>query len=217
MNKSIIKLLSFCLLCVICFTSCERYPIRALLGVPNRIDDWPNPWYLYDDEINTKGSLEPFKWESYTGCANWDKVKLDFSYRDGAKSGRKCMIFSWVGNVNDSSSTYFGFGLMSTEYTGGVINLSTSEYTNLKFWIRGHLNSNCMFEISIPKTGSSVPWVSYKMTPSEITTNWQEVVVPIPNIEYMDGLEYDIAFALIASGTTNGGTVYLDDIRFCKD
>ena len=105
MNKKFITLLSFCLFCIICFASCERYPVRALLGIPDRFDSWPNPWYLYDDEINTKGSLEPFKWESYTGCADWDKVKLDFACTSNPKRGQKCARLTWIGNVNDPSIT----------------------------------------------------------------------------------------------------------------
>ena len=216
MNKKFITLLSFCLFCIICFASCERYPVRALLGIPDRFDSWPNPWYLYDDEINTKGSLEPFKWESYTGCADWDKVKLDFACRNNPKNGRKCMQLYWEGNSQDLSSTYFGFGLMATEYTGRTINLSTSGYTTLKFWIRGQLNANCSFTISIPKNEEQ-SWVFRTLSNSEITQNWTEYTIQLPYIEDMTEIEYDIAISLIADGVTNGGTVYLDDIRLCKD
>lgn len=79
MNKNFIKLLSVCLICMVCFLSCERYPIRTLLGLPDNIDSWPDPWYIYDNEINTKGSLEPFRWQDDPTCAGWDKVKLDFA------------------------------------------------------------------------------------------------------------------------------------------
>lgn len=216
MNKNILKLLSFCLFFVICFTSCERYPVSALLGIPNKIDSWPDIWYLYDDEINTKGSLAPFKWESYTGCADWDKVSLDFACKYHPKNGRNCMKLTWVGNSQDPSSTYFGFGLMATEYDGGIINLSTSGYTNLKFWIRGHLYNGCSFKIEIPKKNGG-SWINCELTNVDITSNWTEYTIPLPYIEDMTEIEYDIAISLIADGTTNGGTVYLDDIRFTKD
>ena len=216
MNKKFITLLSFCLFCVICLVSCERYPVRALLGIPDRFDSWPNPWYIYDDEINTKGSLEPFKWESYTGCADWDKVKLDFACRNNPKNGRKCMQLYWEGNSQDLSSTYFGFGLRATEYPGGVINLSTSGYTTLKFWIRGKLEANCSFTISIPKNEEQ-SWVFRTLSNAEISSNWTEYTIQLPYIEDMSAIEYDIAISLIADGVTNGGEVYLDDIRLCKD
>ena len=219
MNKNIVKLLSFCLLgiiCFACFTSCERYPVRALLGVHERLDSWPETWYIYDDEINTKGSLEPFKWESYTGCADWDKVKLDFACTNNPKRGRKCVQLTWIGNVNDPDSGYFGFGLMATEYKGGIVNMSTSEYTNLKFWIRGELFKNCSFKMEIPKKSGGT-WISRTLTASEVTPTWTEITIQIPNIEDMTEIEYDISISLIADGISNGGTVYLDDIRFTRD
>lgn len=218
MNKNFLKLLSFCLICLICFASCERYPVSALLGIPAKIDSWPDPWYLYDDEINTKGSLAPFKWESYTGCADWDKVKLDFACKYHPKMGRNCMQLTWVGNSNDPGSSYFGFGLMATEYPGGIVNLSTSDYTNLKFWIRGTLYNNCSFKIEIPRKGSDSPWVVREIKANEISSaDWTEIVIPLPNIEDMTEIEYDIAISLVSDGITNGGTIYLDDIRFTKD
>ena len=217
MNRNIIKLLSFCLFRVICFTSCERYPVSALLGIPNRIDSWPEVWYLYDDEINTKGSLAPFKWESYTGCADWDKVALDFSCKDHPKNGRRCVKLTWVGNSNDPGKTYFGFGLKATEQDGRTINLSTSGYTKLKFWIRGTLYNNCSFQIKVPKNETESWAKSELLTNSDINVGtWKEYVVALPT-EDMDKVEYDISISLIANGTTNGGTVYLDDIRFTRD
>ena len=204
---------------MICFASCERYPVRTLLGIHDQIDSWPDVWYLYDDEINTKGSLEPFKWESYTGCADWDKVKLDFACRDNPKRGQKCVRLTWIGNVNDPSSGYFGFGLMATEYKGGVIHLSKSGYVNLKFWIRGELFENCKFRMEIPRgeEAGGGNWAYVELLKSDVTKSWQEVVVQLTNIDEMDFIEYDIAISLIADGMTNGGTVYLDDIRFTKD
>ena len=85
---------------------------------------------------------------------------------------------------------------------------------NLKFYIRGTLNKNCLFQIDIP--GS---YFGYVLSSSEVTFNWQEVVVDMQDfISYMGNLEYVIAFALKAEGgVTNGGTVYIDNIRFTKD
>ena len=201
---------------MICFTSCERYPIRSLLGLPKPIDSWPEPWYIYDDEINTKGSLEPKRWEDDPSCADWNKVKLNFDCKDNPKNGRKCLQFTWVGNVNDSSSGFFGFGLMATEYPGGIVNLSTSGYANLKFWIKGTLYNNCSFKIEIPKHGGG-SWVYKTLSPTEVTPYWTEYTIQLPNIDDMTEIEYDISMSLIADGTTNGGTVYLDDIRFTRE
>jgi len=217
MNKKFIKLLSFCMFCIICFTSCERYPVSALLGIPKPIDSWPDPWYLYDDEINTKGSLAPKRWDDDPSCADWDKVKLDFACKYHPKNGRNCIQFIWLGNINDSDKGYFGFGLMARENPGGVINLETSGYSNLKFWIKGTLYNNCSFKMEIPRRGSNTPWVVREIKSYEISSsNWTEIVIPLPNVEDME-IEYDVAISLVSDGITNGGTVYLDDIRFTRD
>ena len=160
--------------------------------------------------------MEPKRWEDDPYCDDWNKVKLDFACTNSPKNGRKCVQFTWLGNVNNPDKTFFGFGLMATEKLGGIINLSTSGYTNLKFWIKGTVYTNCTFRIEIPKRGGSGFWVRRDLD-AEVTGNWQEIVVSLPDIEDMTEIEYDITIALIANGTTNGATIYLDDIRFTKD
>lgn len=220
MNKKLIKLLSFCLLCMICFTSCERYPLRTLLGIPDRIDSWPDIWYIYDDEINTKGSLEPYLFDHNPDgslnpyCDNWHRVYVDFACTDNPKVGSKCIIFRWIGNSTDASSptkTFFSFGLQSREQLGGVVNLTNSGYTKMKFWIRGTLYNNCSFEISIPGTSASKKFGEGEIN---ITPSWEEYEIDISSV---GEIEFDLGMALSASGITNGGTVYIDDIRFVKE
>ncbi|MBR4632312.1 MAG: hypothetical protein IKO48_03205 [Elusimicrobia bacterium] len=211
MNKKIIKLLSFCLLCMMFFISCERYPVKALLGLSDPIDSWPDPWYIYDDEINTKGSLAPYRWEDEPTCADWNKAKLDFACTDNPKRGRKCVQLTWVGNVNDPGKYFFGFGLRAREWEGGTIDMSSSGYKSLKFYVRGTLYENCELCIEIPGFIEISSADEFTVTPS-----WQEVVFKIDSA-LMKSVEYDIAISLKTSGTTNGGTIYLDDIRFTKD
>lgn len=194
---------------MVCFLSCERYPIRTLLGLPDNIDSWPDPWYIYDDEINTKGSLEPFRWQDDPTCAGWDKVKLDFACTTNPKNGRKCISFYWQGNVNDPGKSFFGFGLQARENLGGKIDLTNSGYTYLKFWIRGSLNSNCSFEMTIPDTLTKITIDSGQIYPY-----WKEYVVLINGA---GEIEFDLSMALKTTGITNGGQVYIDDIRFCKE
>ena len=210
MSKSKFGLLVLFLLCSVFFVSCERYPIEALVGVPARIDSWPDPWYIFDDQINTRGSMEPYRWKDSPYCANWDKVSLSFSFTHGTKRGYNCMMLSWIGNVNDPGKSFFGFGLQSREQSGGKVALGKAGYTSLKFWIKGELYDSCTFEISVPGTSVTGDFGS-----TEITSEWQEKTVPM-NLSSTAEVEYLISFALKTSGKTNGGTVYLDDIRFVK-
>lgn len=215
MKKNKILLLILAFFCMGIFVSCDRYPIEAIVGIPGRIDSWPNPWYIYDDQINTRGNMEPYRWVDDKWCASWNYAKVDFSRTDGAKSGHKCMYFTWIGNSSDTSgATYFGFGLMAREVLGEKIALGKAGYSNMKFWIKGSLNSNCQFKIEIPGTS-----VAKTVTASELSSQWQEIVVPMSSIGPSDEVEFALALSLAAIDgdvKTNGGTVYLDDIRFVK-
>lgn len=227
MNKIFIKLLSVCFVCMICFTSCDKYPIDALLGLKDPVGTWPNPWYLYDDQWNTKGSQDPFLFDHYESgeinpyCDTWDNVKLDFNCTDSSQSGTKCIKFSWIGNSNGSGKTFFTFGMLSRVKKGNrieSIDLSESGYTKLKFCIRGTLYKDCCFEIGIP----GVDEATKEYSAQEISPVWQEKEIDI-NLNGATKIMYDLSLGLKVSigagigGTTNGGSVYLDNIRFTKD
>lgn len=216
MKRNKIALLIVALFCVVSFISCDRYPVEAIVGIPGRIDSWPNPWFVYDDQINTRGNMEPFRWVDDPYCASWLYASVDFSHTGGVKRGNRCMKFTWVGDQTDTSgATYFGFGLMAREVLGEKMALGKAGYINMKFWIRGSLTENCSFRIEIPGTMSDN---SATLNSSQVTSEWTEVTVPL-DIYPTEEVEYVIAFALKptdASLKTNGGTVYLDDIRFVK-
>ena len=216
MNRIFNKFLFIFFVCVVFFTSCEKYPVDALLGLNAPIAAWPDTWYLYDDEFNTKGNSEPYVWKDDPFCDSWNNAVLVPDCTDAPQSGTKCIKFTWTGNSNNSEKTYFGFGMQSRNDMGGTIDLTNSGYRYLKFYVRGTLNKNCSFHIEIPRS-----YFDYVLPNSEkeVTSNWQEIVINIQNkIPYMGNLEYVIAFSLKAEGgVTNGGTVYIDNIRFTKD
>lgn len=220
MNKSKISLFILSLVFAVCFVSCERYPIQALVGVPNKFESWPNPWYIYDDQINTKGSLVPQEWADNPYCDTWrdsdgrKRVILDFEYKSGVHSGKNCIKFYWRGNEDNTSKTFFGFGLMAREEPGGKIALGEAGYTSLKFYLKGKLEYGCAFEINVPGTN-----VSRSISAHEISSSWQEFEIPMNAV---GNVEYTIAMSLkldgsVVTDTTNGGTVFLDDIKFVKD
>ena len=229
MYKIWIKLLFICCICVIFFTSCEKYPIDALLGISNPVRSWPDTWYVYDDQFNTKGILEPYLFKDYADgspnpyCDSWDNVILDFDCRE-APLGTKCIKFSWVGNTRNIAGnikTFIAFGMQSRVKLGDTIDISNSGYKYVKFYIKGHLYDNCKFDISVP-INTERDKVSYTVTNAEISSNWEEKVIPIKDIDLMDKLEYVISLSLSIESDkvtllTNGGTVYIDNIRFTKD
>ena len=232
MNKVFIKLLSCCFICMILLLSCDKYPINSLLNPHDPIGNWPNPWYLYDDQWNTKGTLEPYIFKDYPDgspnpyCDTWEHVKLNFSCTDFPQSGISCIMFYWKGNSQDVSvprKTFISFGMQSRIKLGETIDISVSGYRYLKFYLRGDLYENCVFELSIPnKDVPDTPWVKYQARNTDITPYWKEITIELPEekVSQMTNLEYCIAMALKIgdfSGITNGGTVYLDNIRLTKD
>ena len=215
MNKIASKLLSIFFICFVFFTSCEKYPIDALLGLSDTIGAWPDIWYVYDDQFNTKGNPEPYVWKDDVYCDSWNNAVLVPDCTDAPQSGTKCIKFTWTGNSNNSEKTYFGFGMQSRSESGGAIDLTNSGYKYLKFYVRGNLNKNCIFKVEIPKSYACT------LSSSEITSDWQEFYIDLQDNSgrgKLNDLEYVIAFALKAEGgVTNGGTVYIDNIRFTKD
>ena len=218
MNKIASKLLSIFFICFIFFTSCEKYPIDALLGLHESIGAWPDVWYVYDDEFNTKGNPEPYVWKDDT-CDSWNNAKLTADCTDNPQSGTKCIKFKWGGNSNNnpnnSGKKYFGFGMQSRNEMGGTIDLTNSGYKYVKFYVRGTLCENCYFNIEIPNT-----MYGTVLSSSEITSNWEEHYFPLEEAYYYDlkNLKYVIALSLKTDGgVTNGGEVYRDNIRFVKD
>lgn len=197
------------------FISCEKYPISALTQLPSPIDSWPYPWYLFNDELNTKGSMEPFVW-SNSEFLRYGRGTLDLASRETPQSGKCCIKMTWIGaNIGSIPDNYAGWGLMATELSGGKKDLSTSGYTDLKFYLRGNLSENCSLKIEIPTYS-----ISRTFTSADISSSWQEIELSIPNVSIMTAVEYYLAVAMFptaAGQPTNGGTIYIDNIRFCKD
>lgn len=216
MNKIASKLLSIFFICFVFFTSCEKYPIDALLGLSDTIGAWPDIWYVYDDQFNTKGNPEPYVWKDDLYCDSWNNAVLVPDCTDAPQSGTKCIKFTWTGNSNNSEKTYFGFGMQSRSESGGAIDLTNSGYKYLKFYVRGNLNKNCIFKVEIPKS-----YFACTLSSSEITSDWQEFYIDLQDNSgrgKLNDLEYVIALSLKAEGgVTNAGTVYIDNIRFTKD
>lgn len=219
MNKSFIKLLSVCFFCMMFFASCERFPVSSLLGLPDPVGSWPDTWYLYDDELNTKGSMEPYVFNYNPDgspnpyCDTWEHVGLSFKCIDYPKKGTKCIKLTWVGNnlatPTNPRKTFFSFGIQAREDLGGKIDLTNSGYTNLRFWVRGTLHKDCSFEIGIPGTSTTVT-----INDRQISSQWEEYILPV---EGVGEIEYDLYMAIKTNGVTNGGTVYIDDIRLTKE
>ena len=210
MNRIFCELLCIFFICIVFSTSCEKYPIDALLGLNGSIGAWPDTWYLYDDQFNTKGNPNPDVWGD-----SGDNVDLNLNCTDRPQSGTKCIKFTWIGNSNNSGKKDFGFGMRSRDEMDGTIDLTNSGYKYLKFYVRGNLNKNCILKVEIPESGFGCSFSS-----SEITSDWQEEYIDLQDKsgrKKLNDLKYVIGLTLQTDTVTNGGEVYIDNIRFTKD
>lgn len=226
MNRTKIMLLSFFLISTFTFMSCERYPVSALTDLPSSIDSWPTTWYLYDDEINTKGSYEPKVWDN-SRFLEADNGSLSFKSK-GAYQGRYCIEMVWYDKAERIPSgcyPYAGWALASTDPADvGSKNMTTCGYTRLEFEARGVLSSGCNVKIEIPRHDSQDTdhIILSESGSNRLTSSWQKFSIPITSKTTASwGIQqYYIAIAMrrnTDSVLTNGGTIYLDNIRFVKD
>jgi hypothetical protein len=221
MNKKLLLvLLSF--IVSISFISCERFPITDLHDVPKPVDAWPYPWYLYEDELNTKGLFSPVFFNDDANTGDLDPDCVDFDWNSGAYRGRACIKFDWHPK---NGKTWCGFGLSSTEEPynpNSAKDMTTSGYTKLEFYIRGKITSGASVTVSIPR--NSYDGSSKTPTDSVTITNLEENVWAKKTINLTTGRtkenwntqKFYVSIA-IEGGNSNGATIYLDDIKFVKD
>ena len=212
------KILKLALLFIVAFVcvSCERYPLTDVVGLHPRVKKWPSVFYIYNDEIKTKGSFEPKIWAGSRFLqVPDDKDILNFKCNEGAL-GAYCIKMSW----NDNNPYQFaGWGLAVTEYEGGHTDMSDSGYNCLEFYAKGYLTEGCVFEISVPSSGGSND--KKVITKSDLSSGWTKFEIPLTGktTNYWNSMEYYISVNMYRendSVQTGGGTVYIDNIRYCK-
>lgn len=201
------------------FISCERYPITDLHNIPDPVKAWPYPWYIYDDEINTKGLFAPVMFNDESNTGDSVPACLDFDYNHDAYRGKACIKFDWYPK---NGKTWCGFGLSSTEdYSNkySAKDMTTSGYTKLKFFIKGTITSGAEVVIGIPRTD----WEGNNLTPIDdisiksLSDTWTEMSISLNQTKINWGTQKYYISITIKGENSNGATVYLDDIRFIKD
>lgn len=225
MNKIKIAVLSFFFMSLFVLVSCERYPISALTNIPSSIDSWPTTWYLYDDTINTKGSLAPRVWDDSRFLESGNG-SLSFDCKESPYQGWYCIKMVWYDNpslIKSGCSPYAGWGLSATDPIDiGSKSMVTSDYTRLEFEAKGSLSSGCAVKIEIPRHDSmdTDNIVIDNTGTNQLKSYWKTFSIPISKTKSSWGIQqYYIAIAMIRSSSyvTNGGTIYLDNIRFTKN
>ncbi len=220
MNRKIVLSLLFCFVISLSFVSCERYPITDIHSIPSPVNAWPYPWYIYDDEIQTKGLFAPVMFDDSAHTGDTVPADLDFDWNHGPYRGKACIKFDWYPK---NGKTWCGFGLASTEDVGNPHsskNMETSGYTKLKFFIRGTITSGAKVTIGIPRTdynGDSQSPIDSEEITGISNDVWVEKTITLNQTKSNWNTQKYYLSVTIEGGSSNGATIYLDDIRFIKD
>jgi len=220
MNKKVAFVLSLCFVISLSLVSCERYPITDLHSIPSPVKSWPYPWYIYDDEINTKGAFAPVMFDDDSHTGDTVPADLDFDYNHGTYRGRACIKFDWYPK---NGKKWCGFGLASTEdYQNphSAKDMTTSGYTKLKFFVKGRISYGAKVTVGIPRTdnngGNLLPIDSEEITGISNDV-WTEKAIILNQTRASWATQKYYLSVTIEGENSNGATIYLDDIRFVKD
>jgi hypothetical protein len=202
-------------------TGCDRNPVGALI-YPNVNEsvDWTEEWILYDDILKTRGS---FDFPTFTDYWATRKSHLNLDYSKNPHSGSKCIYMQWDGSEShpydsvfagallSSQNAYVGFSIQSADPQYGIY-IPAGTYFKMKFWVKGKLNYGVVLEVQGP-TGES--WVSEE---GEEFNDWKEITINLNSSKSRPIMNL-FSVALInrrAPLASNGGIIYLDDIRYTK-
>ncbi len=203
--------------------SCDKGPRLSRLydpGTEEIISSGWGDWVIYDDMLKTRGDVNAFT----------EIQDLDFEYKDNPYQGNRCIKFSWDGSdiIDYADGTtqhnFCGFGLVvvpdasaynydTTKMPGK--DLTPGGYTKITFYARGTLSPYTTLRLESPNG-------TYESTPpsdaweDQVTSSWKKyefnVSAPLSDVKEF----VRIILKYVGSGRGDGGTVYIDDIRYEK-
>lgn len=206
-------------------TSCKKNPIERLVNPygDSSVPGISGTYTIFDDELKTGGAVGfiPFG----------ENQSIDFSDKTSPRRSANHVRYQWNG-LDTSSTTagatqhdFAGFSLFFAPTIGAVptspgVNLSLGGYTMIKLWVRGELSEGNRLRIEGPDDGDSfTPTARVELSADQLGQGWQEITLPIPVTDFQSvkvfmtiSLQYSQPPRTTAAG--DGGTVYLDDIRY---
>lgn len=206
-------------------TSCRKNPIERLVNPygDSSVPGVSGTYVIYDDELKTGGAVGfiPFG----------ENQIIDFADKTSPRRSADQLRYQWTG-LDTSSTTagasqhdFAGFSLFFAPTIAGAatspgVNLAPGGYTKVKLWVRGDLSAENRLRIEGPDDGNSgTPTARVELTGDQLAQGWQEVTLPIPPTDFQNvkvfltiSIQYSQPPRTTAAG--NGGTVYLDDIRY---
>jgi hypothetical protein len=215
MNK--IKIVFFMLLFFF-VVGCEKKPVRDLIFPNlNEATSWDEEWILYGgvdgvfgEDIRTKND-DPIKVLTDYWGNEVHSNELAFYDTSQYHSGRTSIRMQWNGDKSKSFETqenvnYIGFYF---ESNGASVNISNGGYNYLKFWVKGELTDGVSLKVTSDTCGGETNALFIYV----LNTFWKEYSMGVTNNSNIKNMAL---FALTSQMESNGGEVYIDDIRYVK-
>ncbi|MBN1384600.1 MAG: hypothetical protein JW983_06970 [Elusimicrobia bacterium] len=208
------KIILFLALSVFLFGCEHKKPLDVLDDptIGKALGGYSGLWIIFDDSLNTGGGMMLYN--------SWDNQKISWEDTTNPVTGKYCIKYSWNGkDVYDYTGgmwqhNWCGFGfIVGSDHTEASksIDLSLAGYTKLTFWARGSLSANTTLNFTGPYTGAETGDVV-------VTDAWQQYTISLTpsNMKSVTGF-FAIIFGYSGGDTHgDGGTVYVDDIRYTQ-
>jgi hypothetical protein len=201
-------------------TACRKNPIERLTD-PYHEGVTPQSsgvFMIYDNEFKTGGGLA-----FIPGGAS---QSIDIFNHDNPVNSGVQIKYVWNGQPVAGQQLFAGFNILITPNLDTLAatapkNLSAAGYTTMKMRIRGALSSGNTLRIEGPTDGSEGAVAAQPATQPTLTDAWQDFSFPIPAGDFSSvkifatfSIQYAQPPRTTAAG--NGGTIYVDDLRYEK-
>ncbi|MCX5778434.1 MAG: hypothetical protein NTU66_04365 [Elusimicrobia bacterium] len=232
MNNGIINKIILVGVLLAIASGCEHNPLGKLIDptTSNTTNASSGTWVIFGDELRTNGAIQ--------FLTTAEGQSLDFTCTDRPYAGMKCMKYSWDG----SAVTPYDTGVKETDWVGFMLiaaptiaqhdtftkDLTAAGYTKISFYVRGDLSKNVYLRLESNNGTYQTPsgnnaWIN-NTTDRKITSDWQHFEFTLSGsvttvkdlvrivLRYDEDGDPDIA----NTGTSNGGTVFLDNIEYLR-
>jgi hypothetical protein len=224
--------LTLIILSFIFIIGCQKSPVKDLLfPAVNDSTAWNDQWIIYGgvdgifgEDVRTN-DIDPVK----PLTDYWERKSSDWNMNctSDHHTGKTCIFMRWDGsesNAYDKADSnpvnYVGFYLQSKlkdrdpNNTVGI-DISVGNYKYLEFWVKGHLTGGVAFKVTSDACNGEAGAERYY----DLTGYWQLKRIPITTLQGADPSKKVVSiveFVLEATSESNGGEVYIDDVRYTK-
>lgn len=232
MKKITFKTILLIVLMGIFLISCERNPMKRLSDpfAEGALNAWSGIFKIYDDDLITGGNVA-FIPSDLTPPNN--NMTIDFkNTEDNPPEGIMCLKYTWNGQDLDwngkNEHDWAGVSLIVATHwslytTTPGKNLSAAGYTKITFKARADIDSSTYVKFEGPvSTTTTAPTRGgnrYLRLNSAELSNWQSYAISFNTNDFKSVKDYfkiviEYPKGIGSSLYGNGGTVFVDDIRY---